>query len=52
MKKQNTKKEIFFILEIEEDKIEDYIKKFEKNYNIEKLNQKSIKLTRKEFREV
>jgi hypothetical protein len=52
LKKQNTKKEIFFILEIEEDKIEDYIKKFEKNYNIEKLNQKSIKLTRKEFREV
>ena len=52
MKKQNTKKEIFFILEIEEDKIGDYIKKFEKNYNIEKLNQKSIKLTRKEFREV
>ena len=52
MEKQNTKKEIFFILEIEENKIEDYIKKFEKNYIIEKLNQNSIKLTKKEFREV
>ena len=30
----------------------EYIKKFEKNYNIEKLSQNSIKLTKKENREV
>lgn len=52
MEKQNSKKETFFILEIEESKIENYIKKFEKNYNIEKLNQNSIKLTKKESCEV
>lgn len=52
LKKQNSKKETFFILEIEESKIENYIKKFEKNYNIEKLSQNSIKLTKKENREV
>ena len=52
MEKQNSKKETFFILEIEKNKIEDYIKKFEKNYNIEKLNENSIKLTKKEIREV
>lgn len=52
MEKQNNKKETFFILEIEENKIENYIKKFEKNYNIEKLNQNSIKLTKKENCEV
>lgn len=52
MEKQNSKKETFFILEIEESKIEKYIKKFEKNYNIEKLSQNSIKLTKKESREV
>ena len=52
MERQNSKKETFFILEIEESKIENYIKKFEKNYNIEKLSQNSIKLTKKESREV
>lgn len=52
LEKQNSKKETFFILEIEESKIENYIKKFEKNYNIEKLSQNSIKLTKKENREV
>ena len=52
LEKQNSKKETFVILEIEESKIENYIKKFEKNYNIEKLSQNSIKLTKKENREV
>ena len=55
----NSMSELIKILKklIEEDistpgKKEDYIKKFEKNYNIEKLNQNSIKLTKKESCEV
>lgn len=46
-KQNNEKKEIFFILELTEDKMKETIEKFERNYLIEILSKNSMKLTKK-----
>ena len=47
MENKNEKKEIFFILELAEDKFDETSERFEKNYNIEILSKNSMKLTKK-----
>ena len=47
MENKNEKKEIFFILELAEDKFDETIERFEKNYNIEILSKNSLKKKKK-----